>query len=139
MHLYEYCGCLELEETRIWKQGMVPQDHPPRDISQLCGESLMLTTSHREASSFWSHRKKPLPFRSLKNVPVVEKIAKFSRDVTQDIQQMQMELLEARSLQRALRKVFEAEDTRDILIVARETRGQLAQVKKDLWISQKEH
>ena len=34
MHLYEYCDCLELEKTRIWKQGMVPQDHPPRDIPQ---------------------------------------------------------------------------------------------------------
>ena len=109
----------------------------------------MLTTSHRETSSSRSpgklgetsrsHQEKPPPPRSLKNVPVVEKIAKFTRDVIRDIQQMEMELLEARSLQRALRKVFEVEDNRDILTIARETRGQLNQVRKELWTSQKEH
>ena len=149
MHLYEYCGCLELEEVKMWKQGMVHQDHSPRDIPRLTGESLMLTMSHREASSSRSpgklgessrsHREKPPPSRSLKDVPVAEKIAKFTRDVTLDIQKMEMELLEARSLQRALRKVFEVEDNRDILTIARETRGQLTQVRKELWTSQKEH
>jgi len=38
--------------------------------------------------------------------------------VTWDVQQMEMELLEARSLQRALQKVFGIEDTKDILIAA---------------------
>ena len=62
---------------------------------------------------------------------MVEKIAKFSRNMTWNIQQMEMALLEARRLQRALRKVFEVEDNRDILTIAQETRGQLAQVRKE--------
>lgn len=52
---------------------------------------------------------------------------------------MEMELLDARSLQRALRKVFGVEETGYILTVAGEVRGQLTKVKKDLWTSQKEY
>ena len=92
MHLYEYCSCLELEETRIWKQKMVPHDHPPRAFPQLTKGSLVPFTNHREPSSSRSpqnngessrsHREKPPPSRPLKDLTLVEKIAKFSREVT---------------------------------------------------------
>ena len=149
MHLYENYGCLEPGEARLWKLGMVSQDHSPRTLPRLTNGILMPPVSHPEASSpqsLWdkgrssrSPRENPPPPRAPKNLTLVERVAKFSRDVTRDVQQMEMELLEARSLQRALRELFGVEDTRDILAAARETREQLARVKKDLRTSQKEH
>ena len=149
MHLYEYCGCLEPEERKSWKQGMIPQDHSPRAFSQLTGGSSALPVSQQEASSsrslrndgkpHRSHRENPPPSRSSKSLTMVEQVAKLSRDVTRDIHRMEIELLEAQSLQRALRKEFGVEDNRDILMAAREVRGELAKVKRDLRVSQKEH
>lgn len=62
----------------------------------------------------------------------MEKIAKLSQDATQNVQKMEVELLEARSLQKTLKKIFGVEDTRDILPAAREVQEQSTKVKKDL-------
>jgi hypothetical protein len=149
MHLYEHCGCLDPEESRMWKQGMAPQDHPPRALSQLTGGSLVPPVNQQEASSSRSprnnvrpprsYREERLPFPLPKDLTLAEKVAKFSRDVTQDVQQMEMELLEARSFQRVLRKMFGVQDTGEILAAALATREELTKVKKDLRASQKEH
>ncbi len=146
LHLYESCECLEQEEKELWQQLVAPRNR----ISSPRGKK-SLAILPKEASSSRVPRKRlnrssspprkrlnrsPSPPR--KKPSLAEKVNSLSREVTRKIEDMEGEVMEARSLHRTLRKMFGWEEEEDILYAARETRRKFMKMKKELRVHQEE-
>jgi len=68
----------------------------------------------------------------------VKKVVSISKEVTQSIQDIDVEILEAITLHQALRKVFGWKEEEDIFSVARKTWREIVRMKRELRVYQEE-
>lgn len=145
LHLYLHSGYLELEGESLSRHLTALRNRMAR--IPLSVEEKPLAILLKEASSSRAPvrltKASPLPRERLSPTPwrkpsFVEKVVFMSKEVSRSIQNMQEEILEARTLHKALRKVFGWKEEEDILFAARETPREMLRLKKEVRAYQEE-